>query len=76
MVQTREYVYRHLVRAVKSGVEEKVDIVEIFKIIDSDIAITLPKDRWKISLNKAMEFFTEKEMFEYSAECKKLIEKI
>ncbi len=74
--KTKAFVYMNLVKAVKSGVEDNVNTIELFKLADSNISLILPKDSWKTSLSKAIEFFTEKEMFETCTECQKLIELI
>src|ERR1700676_5173860 len=60
--KTKAFVYMNLVKAVKSGVEGNVNTIELFKLADSNISLSLHKNSWKTSLSKAIEFFTEKEM--------------
>ena len=74
--KTKVFVYMNLVNALKSAIEEKAEIVDLFKLDGTGSCIAIQKDNWRPALNKAMEFFTEEEMFETCAECKKLIDTI
>lgn len=73
---TKSFVYMNLVNAVKTVISEDVQSVDLFKLHGSNVSLSLPRSSWKTSLTKAMEFFTEKEMFETCVECQKLIETI
>jgi hypothetical protein len=72
--KTKAFIYMNLVNAVKVAVEENLDSIDLFKLADSNVCFVLNKDGWKISLSNAIQFFTEKEMFETCIECQRLIE--
>lgn len=74
--KTKAFVYMNLVAAVKTAVEGEMESVDLFKLEGCNASLVLPKAVWKPSLTKAMEFFTEKEMFETCIECKRLIDLI
>jgi hypothetical protein len=70
---TKNFVYMNLVVAVRSAVAERSPVADLFKLADSNVQISLPKEGWKPSLVNAIDFFQAKEMFETCAECQKLI---
>ena len=73
---TKNFVYMNLVAAVKNAVADKIDVADLFKLADSNVQITLPRQGWKTSLSNAIDFFQQKEMFETCAECQKLISQL
>ena len=73
---TKNFVYMNLVVAVKNAVADKIDTADLFKLADSNVQISLPKQGWKSSLARAIDFFQQREMFETCAECQKLISQL
>ena len=71
--KTKAFIYFHLINAVKTSISNNTDSVELFNLIDFNSTLSLKKEDWKHSLNKAVDFFADKELYEKAAECRDLI---
>ena len=58
-----------LVTNIAEGIEDKLESVNIAEIKNHDLILTVPKKEWKPGLEKAMEYYIEKEEYE---ECLKI----
>ena len=67
---------RSLVSNIAEGIEDNLESVNIAEIKHTDIILSVPKDEWKGGLEKAMEYYIEKEEYEECSKIKKLIEKL
>ena len=73
---TKAFVYMNLIHAVKNSLDQSNESLDLLELTDLNSIITLPRDKWKPTLNRAMEFFSDYELFETCAECKKLIDSL
>lgn len=62
--------------AIKEGIAKKKKSINLFEVTNSDYYIELKKEQWKSSLEKALEYYLEKEEYERCAECRDLINKL
>jgi len=62
--------------AIEEGIEKNKKSIFLFEIADTEFYIELKKDNWKSSLEKAIEYYVEKEDYNKCAECKKLLDKL
>ena len=67
---------RSLVTNIASGIKEELESVNIAKIKNHDVIISVPKDEWKSGLKNAMEYYIKTEEYEICSKIQKLIEKI
>ena len=67
---------RSLVSNIAEGIEDNLESVNIAEIKNHDIILSVSKDEWKPGLEKAMDYYIEKEEYEECSKIKKLIEKI
>ena len=72
----KSQVYKSLIDNVKEGVEFDLESVNIAEIKHTDYIISVPKSEWKAGLNKAMDYYIEKEEYEECTRIKNLIKKI
>ena len=76
MDQTKAFVYLHLVKAVKDSLPIDAPSVELFYLVGYNSTICLDRSDWKDTLETALTFFAEKELYEKAAECKQLLTKL
>jgi hypothetical protein len=78
MFSTKNKIFIHLVEAITYGVDKNVQKVDIFKIHNSDMCITLEKSKWKDSLLEAIKFFSDESVqnYEKCIECQNIINKM
>ena len=72
----KRQVYRSLVESVAEGVEYKLESVNIAEIKNQDIIISVPKSEWRGGLEKALDYYIEKEEYEECSKVKKLIDRL
>ena len=65
-----------LVTNIAEGIEDKLESVNIAEIKNHDLIISVSKDEWKPGLEKAMEYYIEKEEYEECSKIKKLIKRL
>lgn len=74
---TKELVFSNLVAAISESIETKKKAADIF-LVDYDNYISLKRNSWENSLNKAIEYYSsiEVEDYEMCQKCINLINKI
>ena len=65
-----------LVANIAEGVEDDLETVSIAEIKHTDIILNVPKSEWKGGLEKAMEYYIEKEEYEECTKIKNLIKRL
>ena len=65
-----------LVTNIAEGIEDKLESVNIAEIKNHDLILTVPKKEWKPGLEKAMEYYIEKEQYEECSKIKELIKRL
>jgi len=67
---------KSLVLNIADGIKDNLESVNVAEIKNHDIILSVSKDEWKPGLEKAMEYYIEKEEYEECSKIKKLIEKL
>ena len=67
---------KSLVLNIAEGIEDNLESVNIAEIKNHDIILSVSKDEWKPGLEKAMDYYIEKEEYEECSKIKKLIKKL
>ena len=67
---------KSLVLNIAEGIEDNLESVNIAEIKNHDIILSVSKDEWKPGLEKAMEYYIEKEEYEECSKIKNLIKKL
>ena len=67
---------RSLVSNIAEGIEGNLESVNVAEIKNHDVIISVPKSEWKPGLEKAMEYYIEKEEYEVCSKIKKLIKRL
>ena len=62
--------------AIKEGIAKKKKSILLFEVANSDYYIELEKDKWKSSLENALEYYVEKEEYSKCIECRDLINQL
>ena len=62
-----------LVTNIAEGIEDKLESVNVAEIKNHDIIISVSKNEWKPGLEKAMNYYIEREEYEECSKIKKLI---
>lgn len=79
LISTNEFqekVYEETLLAINDGVKTKKKIVNLFEINNTGQIVSLKKNDWIPSLEKAELYFSRKEQYEKSRLCQLLKEKI
>ena len=69
-------VYKSLVEGVVEAIKNKKNQIKLCEVKNSNIYITVEKKDWKVSLDKALEFYIDKEEYEECSKIKNLIDKL
>ena len=72
----KRQVYKSLIQNISEGIEFNLDSVNIAEIKNHDVIISVPKTEWKSGLEKALNFYIEREEYEECSKIKKLINKL
>tara|TARA_B100001094_G_C17541187_1_gene489230 strand:+ start:219 stop:491 length:273 start_codon:yes stop_codon:yes gene_type:complete len=67
---------KSLVSNIAEGIEDNLESVNIAEIKNHDIIINVSKSEWEGGLEKAMEYYIEKEEYEECLKIKKLIKRL
>ena len=67
---------KSLVSNIAEGIEDNLESVNVAEIKNHDIILSVSKDEWKPGLEKAMEYYIEKEEYEICSKIKKLIKRL
>lgn len=62
--------------AIKEGINKNKNSISLFEVANSEYYIELRKDKWKSSLENALEYYLEKEEYDKCIECRDLINKL
>ena len=65
-----------LVASIAEGIEDNLESVNIAEIKHHDIIINVSKKEWKSGLEKAIEYYVEKEEYEQCSKIRDLINKL
>lgn len=74
--EVKEVVIEETIVAIKEGIKKKKKSISLFEIAGSDYYVELEKDKWKLSLENAIEYYLEKEDYNKCIECRDLIGKL
>ena len=75
-LNSKKIIYKSLVEGVSEAIEENKTKVRICEIKNSNTYITVARGDWKTSLDKALEFYIDKEEYEQCSKIKNLIDKL
>lgn len=68
MNETKDVVFKNLYEAIKHSLQAKKETADIF-MINNDEYVALNRDKWKNSLEKAIQFYSQEEIQDYES-CK------
>lgn len=74
--EIQKVVLEEAVYAIKEGIEKNKPSISLFEVAYSDYYIELKKDKWKSTLEKALEYYIEREEYYKCAETRDLINKL
>lgn len=74
--QIKEVVLAEVVKAVTFGIDKNKKEIELFKINQSNYVVTIKVEQWKPSLDRALEYYVEKEEWDECIKCRDLIHKL
>jgi len=74
--EVKEVVIEEVIIAVKDAIKRKKSSIELFEVANSDYYLQLSKDKFKPSLEAAIEYFVKKEEYDRCIECRDLINKL
>jgi hypothetical protein len=74
--EVKEVVIEEVIVAIKDAVKRKKSNIELFEVANSGYYLQLSKDKFKPSLEKAIEYFVEKEEYDRCIEVRDLINKL
>ena len=75
-LNSKKIIYKSLVEGVSEAMKDNRDKIRICEIKNSNVYVTVEKRDWKSSLDKALEFYINKEEYEECSKIKKLIDKL
>ena len=74
--QKKPQVYKSLVEGIAEAIEEEKDEIKLCEIKYANTYLTIPKDAWSSSLDRAMDFYIDNEQYEICALIKELTSKV
>ena len=69
-------VYKSLIEGVSEAIKNNKDKVRLCEVKNSNTYITVEKQDWKDSLDRALQFYVKREEYEECSKIKKLIDKL
>ena len=77
MNETKDVVFKNLYEAISHSLKVKKETADIF-MINNDEYVVLNKDKWKKSLENAIQFYSQEEIQDYESckLCQELINKL
>ena len=72
----KRQVYKSLIQNISEGIEFNLDSVNIAEIKNHDVIISVPKTEWKSGLEKALNFYIEREEYEECSKIKKILNRL
>ena len=73
MHSKKPQIYKSLVEGISDAIKDNDSKIELCEVRNSNIYVTVDRRDWKLSLDKALEFYENKEEYE---ECSKIIDLI
>ena len=67
---------KSLVSNIAEGIKDNLESVNVAEIKNHDIIINVSRSEWEGGLNKALEFYIEREEYEECSKIKRLINKL
>ena len=74
--EIQKVVIEEAIYAIKEGIAKNKTSISLFEVAYSDYYIELKKDKWKSTLEKALEYYIEREEYDKCAETRDLINKL
>ena len=74
--EIQKVVIEEAIYAIKEGIAKNKTSISLFEVAYSDYYIELKKDKWKLTLEKALEYYIEREEYDKCAEARDLINKL
>ena len=74
--EIKKVVLEEAVYAIKEGIEKNKPSISLFEVAYSDYYIELKKEKWKPTLEKALEYYVEQEQYDKCVEARDLINKL
>jgi hypothetical protein len=74
--EIKQIILEETVYAIKYGIEKNKNSITLFEVAHTDCYLELKKENWKSTLEKALEYFLEKEEYDNCAEARDLINKL
>jgi len=75
-LNSKKLIYKSLVEGVSEAIEENRTKVKVCEIQYQNVYVTVEKEDWKTSLDRALEFYINKEEYEECSKIKNLIDKL
>jgi hypothetical protein len=75
-LNSKKLIYKSLIEGVSEAMEENRTKVRICEIKNQNVYVTVEKEDWKTSLDRALEFYISKEEYEECSKIKNLIDKL
>ena len=72
----KNQVFKSLIQNITEGIEYNLDSINVAEIKNHNIIISVPKTEWKSGLEKALNFYIDREEYEECSKIKKLINKL
>lgn len=70
--EIKKIIIEESIRAIKEGVEKKKNSIVLLEIADSNCYIEIKKEKWTNVVDKALEYFVEKEDYDKCIEVRDL----
>lgn len=74
--EVRKVVMEEAIIAIKDGIKKNKKKIALFEIANSDCYIELEKDKWKPTLETALQYYVEQEEYYVCVVCRDLISKL
>jgi len=74
--EIKKVVLEEAIYAIKEGIIKNKPSISLFEVAYSDYYIDLKKDKWKLILEKALEYYIKEEEYNKCAETRDLINKL
>ena len=76
MSTKKPQIYKSLVEGISEAIKDNNSKIELCEVRNSEVYVTVEKKDWKLSLDKALEFYENKEEYEECSKIKNLIDKL
>ncbi len=73
LAENKILVYKYVVKQVEKGIKQNNNKVDLFKSEDDKMYAYVPKDKYLLTLEDALDIFIKEEEYEAAAKTKKII---